>query len=265
MFWRLLLVVTEVSIITYLDYRLAGTYYSLDVFYCLPVIQATRIGVIRSLRRTDTQTSTVIGIISAVAWSTAEAAVIWPAYPLNAFAMNIFSRSVTFTVLGRVVAKLWKEREHSRKDTLTNLANRLEFSERFATEQYRSERSKTPFSLLRIDIDNFKILNDDHGHHIGDEALKAVSLILRNNSRSVDTIARLGGDEFVLLFPETDEYVCGVLANRIKEASERIFQEEGWSISLSIGFATSTGRAKSADEILLEADENMHSIKNGKQ
>jgi diguanylate cyclase (GGDEF)-like protein len=265
MFWRLLLVVTEVCLITYLDYRLAGTYYSLDVFYCLPVIQATRIGVIRTLRRTDTQTSTLIGVISAVAWSAAEAAVIWPTYPLNAFAMNIFTRSVTFTVLGRVVAKLWKEREYSRKDTLTNLANRLEFSERFETEQFRSERSKTPFSLLYIDIDRFKMLNDNHGHHVGDEALKAVSLILRNNSRSVDTIARLGGDEFVLLFPETDDYVCGILANRIKEASEKIFKAENWPISLSIGHATSTGRAKSADEILLEADENMYSIKKDKQ
>lgn len=265
MFWRLFLVGAEVALITYLDYALAGTYYSLDVFYCLPVIQATRIGAIRTLRRTDTQTSTLVGVISAIAWSVAEAAVIWPTYPLNAFAMNIFTRSVTFTVLGRVVTRLWKEREYSRKDTLTNLDNRLEFTERFATEQFRSERSKSPYSLLYIDIDNFKMLNDNHGYHVGDKALKAVSLILRGNSRSVDTVARLGGDEFVLLFPETDEYVCGILANRIKAASEKIFQAEGWSISLSIGHATSTGRAKNAEEILHEADENMYSIKKDKQ
>jgi diguanylate cyclase (GGDEF)-like protein len=264
MFWRFLLVVVEVALITYLDYQLAGTYYSLDVFYCLPVIQAARLGAIRTMRRTDTQTSTLVGVISAVAWSVAEAAIVWPTYPLAAFAMNIFTRSVTFTVLGRVVTKLWKEREYSRKDTLTNLANRLEFTERFETEQLRSERSGSPYSLLFIDIDQFKTLNDSLGHHVGDQALKAVSLILRNNSRNVDTVARIGGDEFVLLFPETDEYICGILLDRIKSVSEKKFKAEGWSISLSIGHVTVTGRTKTVEEALHEADENMYTMKRDK-
>ena len=261
MFWRLLLVAAEVALITYFDYAFAGTYYSLDVLYCLPVIQAARLGAIRAMRRSDTQTSTIVGVVSAVAWSVAEAAIIWPAYPVGAFATNIFTRSVTFTVLGRVVARLWKEREYSRKDTLTNLANRLEFIERFEAEQLRSERSGSPYSLLFIDIDQFKMLNDDYGHHVGDEALKAISHILTSNSRSVDTVARLGGDEFVLLFPETDEYICAILLNRIKSVSEKKFKAEGWSISLSVGYVTATGREKSVDEALHEADRNMYLMK----
>lgn len=265
MFWRFFLVVAEIAFITYLDYELAGTYYSLDVLYCLPVIQAARLGAIRTLRRSDTQTSTLIGVVTAVAWSVAEAAVVWPTYPLSAFMMNIFTRSVTFTVLGRVVTKLWKEREYSRKDSLTSLANRLEFTERFEAEQLRSERSGSPYSLLFIDIDQFKVLNDKHGHYVGDEALKAVSLILRNNSRSVDTVSRLGGDEFVLLFPETDEYICEVLVQRIQVASEKKFQAEGWSISLSIGHVTAIGNAKSVEEVLHEADEHMYLVKRVRQ
>jgi diguanylate cyclase (GGDEF)-like protein len=264
-FWSLLLVSLEVAIITYLDYGFAGTYYSLDVLYCLPVVQAARIGAIRAMRRSDTQTSTVIGVVSAVAWSVAEAAIIWPGYPLSAVAMNIFTRSVTFTVLGRVVTRLWKEREYSRKDTLTNLANRLEFIERFEAEQLRSERSGSPYSLLFIDIDQFKLLNDKHGHHVGDEALKDVAGILRGNSRNVDTVARIGGDEFVLLFPDTDEYVCGILINRIKSVSEKKFKEESWPISLSIGRTTATGREKSVEEAMHEADENMYLMKRDKQ
>lgn len=259
--WRLLLVVAEVAIITYLDYWFANTYYSLDVIYCLPVIQAARLGSIRAMRRTDTQTSTLVGVICAVAWSGAEAAIIWPAYPIGAFAMNVFTRSVTFTVLGRVVTKLWKEREYSRKDTLTNLANRLEFIERFEAEQLRSERTGSPYSLLFIDIDQFKMLNDNHGHHVGDEALKAVSEILTNNSRNVDTAARLGGDEFVILFPETDAYVCGILVDRIKSVAEKKFKSENWAISLSIGHVTSIGRDKTVDQALHEADENMYLMK----
>jgi diguanylate cyclase (GGDEF)-like protein len=263
--WRFFLVVVEILIITFLDYQVAGTYYSLDVLYCLPVIQAAHIGAIRAMRRSDNQTSTIIGTLSAVAWSVAEAAVIWPSFPPVAFAMNIFTRSVTFTVLGRVVTRLWREREYSRKDTLTELANRLEFNERLEAEQFRSERSGNPYSLLYIDIDQFKMLNDQNGHHVGDKALKAVAKILSENSRSVDTVARIGGDEFVLLFPETDEYICDILVKRIKSASERIFQSEGWSISLSIGRVTDTGKKKSADEILRVADDNMYAVKKQRQ
>ena len=264
-FWSFVLVVAEILFITFWDYKVAGAYYSLDVLYCLPIIQAARIGAIRSLRHSDTQMSALVGVISAVAWSIAEAAVVWPHYPLDAFTMNIVTRSITFTVLGRVVAKLWKERDFSRKDALTGLANRLEFAERFEAEQLRSERSSRPYSLLFIDIDQFKMLNDNHGHRVGDAALKAVSGILKDNSRSVDTVARIGGDQFVLLFPETDEYICGILVTRIQLASEKKFQTEGWSISLSIGHVTVTGIERSFDEILHEADEKMYSIKKQNQ
>jgi diguanylate cyclase (GGDEF)-like protein len=261
MFWGFVLVVAEILVITFWDYKMAGEYYSLDVLYCLPIIQAAHLSTIRSLRHSDTQMSALVGVIAAVAWSIAEAAVVWPLYPLGAFTMNIFTRSVTFTVLGRVVTKLWKERDYSRRDALTGLANRLEFNERFEAEQLRSERSSRPYSLLFIDIDQFKMLNDNQGHRVGDAALKTVSGILRNNSRSVDTVARIGGDQFVLLFPETDEYICGILVTRIKLASEKKFQTEGWSISLSIAHVTVTGSARSFDELLHEADEQMHSIK----
>jgi diguanylate cyclase (GGDEF)-like protein len=263
--WRFFLVVVEILIITYLDYKESGTYFSLDVLYCLPVIQAAHIGAIRAMRRSDTQVSTIIGVLAAVAWSGAEAAVIWPSFPMFALAMNIFTRSVTFTVLGRVVTKLWREREYSRKDTLTELANRLEFNERFETEQIRSDRSGSPYSLLYIDIDQFKKLNDQHGHYVGDKALQVVAHLLRENSRSVDTAARIGGDEFVLLYPETDEYVCDILAKRIKAASEQIFNSEGWQIALSIGHATATGKARTTDEILHDADANMYAMKKQKQ
>jgi diguanylate cyclase (GGDEF)-like protein len=263
MFWHFPLVIVEIILITIWNYE-AGMFYSLDVLYCLPVIQSARIGAIRSMRNSDTQASTWVGVITAVAWTAAEAIVIWPSYPFGAFAMNVFSRSVTFTVLGRVVARLWKEREYSRKDSLTELANRLELTERFEAEQMRSARSGSPYSLLFMDIDQFKKLNDSKGHYVGDAALKAIADILRENSRSIDTIARIGGDEFVLLFPETNQYICEILVKRIKLASDNKFQAEGWEISLSIGHVTVTGRERSFDEILHEADEKMYSIKKRK-
>lgn len=261
MFWRFLIVVIEILSITYWNYKMSGSFYSLDVLYCLPIIQAARLSAIRSLRHSDTQMSALVGVVSAVVWSIAEAAVVWPNYPLGAFAMNIFTRSVTFTVLGRVLTKLWRERDFFRKDALTGLANRLELTERFAAEQLRSEWSNRPYSLLFVEIDKFKMLRASSDHRVGVAALKVVSGILRDNSRCIDTVARIGEDKFGLLFPETDEYICGILGMRIKSASEKKFQTEGWSVSLSIGHVTVNGSAKSFEEILREADEKMYSIK----
>jgi diguanylate cyclase (GGDEF)-like protein len=215
------------------------------------------------LRRSDSQAPTVIAIIVAVTWSIVETTFAWP-YPINAFALNVFTRSVTFTVIARVVAKLWQEREHGRKDVLTRLSNRLEFFERFEIEQLRSERSGKPYSLFYIDIDQFKMVNDNHGHHVGDKALKMLSDILRKNSRRTDTISRFGGDEFVLLVPDTDGLSCEILADRIKQDAEKAFQNQGWSISLSIGHVTEIGKKRSADEILREADGKMYSAKREK-
>ena len=261
MFWRFLLVVTEILSITFWNYKLSGSYYSLDVLYCLPIIQAARIGTIRSQRHSDTQVAALAGVIAAVVWSIAEAALVWPNYPLDAFTVNIFTRSITFTVLGRVLTKLWKERDFFRKDALTGLANRLEFTERFAAEQLRSEWSNRPYSLLFIEIDQFKMPKPKSDHRVGIAALKIVSGILKENSRCIDTVARIDKDKFGLLFPETDEYICGILGMRIKSASEKKLQAEGWSISLSIGHVTLNGGAKDFDEILREAEGKMYLFK----
>ncbi len=259
-----ILVVAEIALITFLNYKVAGTYLSLDVLYCLPVIQAASLATIRSLRSSDTQITTIIGVVSAITWSVAEAAVVWPTFPLSAFALNIFTRSITLTVLGRVVAKLWKEREFSRKDLLTGLANRMVFAERFNTEQLRSARSGNPYSILFINIDQFKKMNDQLGRSIGDTALKVVSGILNSNSRSIDTVARIGGDEFVVLFPETDQYICSILVKRIMSVAEMEFAAEGWPISISVGQVTAGGNDKSLEELLHEADRHMYSLRSNK-
>jgi diguanylate cyclase (GGDEF)-like protein len=260
MFWRLMLVAVEVLVITIWDYKMSGTYYSLDVLYCLPIIQASHIGAIRAMRHSDTQLAALVGVITAVAWSIAEAAVVWPNYPLGALTVNIVTRSVTFTVLGRVLARLWKARAYSHKDALTGLANRLEFTEKFSNEQMRSERSNKPYSILFIRIDQFRTLNNLQGRRVADAVLKALSGIFNGNSRNIDTVARIKKDEFAILFPETDEYICGVLALRIRSAADRMFQAEGWSITLSIVRMTVIGSEKSFDEVLEAVGEKMNAI-----
>ena len=269
---RILLIAAEVFFISFSGYALGnylpfemGRYISLDVLYCLPIIQTARLAAIHSSRHYDTQTSTIVGIVLALVWSTTEVAIAWPDFPMTAFALNTFTRSVVFTVIGRVLIKLWREKEYARKDSLTGLANRLELLERMKIEQGRSERSGRPYSLLYIDIDQFKLLNDTHGHQVGDEALKVLADILKDSSRKVAVAARLGGDEFVLFLPDTDERSCNILIKRIEASTKQAFEVRLWPILLSIGRATHTGKTQEVEWVIGLADKNMYEAKKKKQ
>jgi diguanylate cyclase (GGDEF)-like protein len=175
--------------------------------------------------------------------------------------LNVFTRSVMFTVLGNTILTLLHKSEYAHKDMLTGLANRVELLERLEAEQLRSERSGSPYSLVYIDIDQFKSLNDSHGHHVGDEALKMLADILRASSRKSDIAARLGGDEFVLLLPDTDEQGCDILIERIEHFAKHVFDGRFAQLSLSIGKATKVGKTQMVDWIIQLADENMYEAK----
>jgi diguanylate cyclase (GGDEF)-like protein len=269
---RIVLIVAEVIVISLLNYGVVslsptgfGQYISLAVLFCLPVIEAAHLTSIRANRRYDTNTPIFVGITLALIWSATEVAISWPYFPMIVFVLNTLTRTVIFTVIGRVLIKLWREREYARKDILTDLANRVELLDRLEIEQGHSERNGRPYSVLFIDIDHFKALNDAHGHQVGDEALKMLASILRNSSRKVDVAARLGGDEFVLLLPETDEQSCEVMINRIEAATRHAFEEQSWEVSVSIGKSTKIGKTKEVDWVIRLADENMYEVKKAKK
>src|SRR6185437_7499345 len=90
-------------------------------------------------------------------------------------------------------------------DYLTGLRTRGYFEQQLDLEVKRSERKGKAFSLMMVDIDHFKILNDTYGHHIGDQVLRQVTSLLVKDMREVDTVARYGGEEFVIILPETSE------------------------------------------------------------
>ncbi len=264
MFFRTLLIFVEVLFITILNYYMAESYYSLDVLYCLPVIQTARFGALQVQNTTDSQTLTIVAIFCAIAWSLAEAAVTWPNFPVSAFLMNVVTRGVTFLVIGRVVAKLWKEKEYSRKDWLTGLDDWSEFIKWFEDIQNKSERSGNQYSLLFFNIDRFRSLNDKHGHQSGDNCLKILADILRENSRGGDIASRLGGDEFVLLLPDTDEQSCHLLGVRITLDTEKKFSQNGWDHTLSFGHVTGVGKQRGVEQLLREASEKMYLNKQSK-
>jgi diguanylate cyclase (GGDEF)-like protein len=136
-------------------------------------------------------------------------------------------------ILGRQADKL---AALSETDALTELLNARGFSSRLRTEIKRSQRYREPFSLLFLDLDDLKGINDRHGHRAGSEALQQVAGVIRAELRETDTAARWGGDEFAILAPNTGKDPALSLAERIRGR----IAEQGmpWPLTASIGVAT---------------------------
>ena len=258
MILRALLIVLEVLFITILNYYMASSYYSLDVLYCLPVIQTARFKALQSQSNTNIQLLSAIAVLSAVAWSLAEAAVTWPNFPVSAFLMNVITRAVTFMVIGRVITKIWKDKESSRKEGLAGLFGRLEFIKLFEEKLLDSQKTEKPFSLIFFNIDNFRALNELLGNQLGDKAHEVLAAVLIEHSRGNAYPSRIGSNEFVLLLADADEQKGLATADQIFHAADKIFKQRDWDIDLSYGRVTDTGNKKSVEEILRAAGENMY-------
>ncbi|WP_417551310.1 diguanylate cyclase domain-containing protein [Methylophaga sp.] len=148
-------------------------------------------------------------------------------------------------------------------DGLTGLPNRLMFFEFLnkLVQDYR--RNKRAFTILFIDLNGFKVINDNYGHHAGDEILKHTAGQLSKILRQTDTVARLGGDEFAVLLPETSPSQAQRVINSIVESIKQPIICNGVSLSVtaSIGMAACPDDATSADELLNAADKRMYDIK----
>jgi diguanylate cyclase (GGDEF)-like protein len=127
----------------------------------------------------------------------------------------------------------------------------------------RSSRTGREFSVLLIDLDGLKSINDGYGHQVGSRALCRLAEILRVSSRSMDTAARQGGDEFAIVLPETGEQASRITAARI---SERLAtQAESPKLSVSIGIAVYPVNGVTADRLLMAADSALYEMKFGRE
>ncbi len=150
-------------------------------------------------------------------------------------------------------------------DSLTGLHNRRYFLELLQAECKRSARHGNPLSLLMIDLDHFKSINDEFGHPTGDKALKSFSQTLRQVVRAEDLAGRLGGEEFGVILPETGLDQALVLAERIRTAVAALRlsgQASRARITVSIGAAQMTRRTETAEYLLKRADEMLYLAKN---
>jgi diguanylate cyclase (GGDEF)-like protein len=149
-------------------------------------------------------------------------------------------------------------------DGLTGLFNHKHFQERLNQEFQRIQRIPQPLSLLLIDIDFFKKINDTYGHPAGDMVLKKLAQILKKTLRGIDIIARYGGEEFAAVLMGTDRGGARKMAERLRsKVMENTFQtdEGAINITLSIGVATHPHDAETKDEIISRADQALYYAK----
>ena len=155
----------------------------------------------------------------------------------------------------------------SETDSLTGLANRRKLFDFLSLTLARAERYETPFSLLMLDIDGFKPLNDAHGHPAGDDVLRHVAALLKDNTRASDIVGRYGGDEFMLILPESTAYHGVALAEKLRAAftSEPCTTHGGETLPVraSFGVAAYPGDGYDAVGLIAVADANLYASKRG--
>lgn len=161
---------------------------------------------------------------------------------------------------------LERELEHqARTDFLTGIPNRRHFLELAEVELARAHRYRRPFSLLMLDLDMFKDINDRYGHRIGDLTLQKVVEVCRQTLRGVDIVGRLGGEEFGIILPETDTERARQVAERVRQAiaatAVPLVQGGAVFVTTSVGVATFSGSDGNVDAVLTRADQALYNAK----
>jgi diguanylate cyclase (GGDEF)-like protein len=157
--------------------------------------------------------------------------------------------------------ELKKEKQLSLVDPLTGAANRRGFFQKAGIEMSRAKRHKYPVTLVYLDLDNFKNVNDCFGHSTGDIVLKKLAECTINHIRATDIFARLGGDEFAILLPEADNEASLKIISRINELFRENMVQNNWPVTLSIGILTFSNLNLHVSDMLSLTDRYMYKAK----
>ena len=173
--------------------------------------------------------------------------------------LSLFAKQIELAI---TIADLFQAvKEQAITDGMTGLYNRRYFEEFIKKEAIRSERQKQKFTVIGLDLDHLKQINDVYGHNYGDIAIKAIAEVLKSNARSIDVAARMGGEEFNLILPGVDSAGGLVAAERIRKAIEAVELEKIGRITASLGVATYLEHSDDIEELLELTDQAMYESK----
>jgi len=174
---------------------------------------------------------------------------------------RLWSFLILTCALSALKSSLEHERKFSRIDFLTGIPNRRSFMELAEMEIHRARRYDHPFTVIYIDLDDFKMVNDRFGHSMGDALLRSLAQTFYQKIRTTDLVARLGGDEFGILLPETDPEVAELIVRRLQDVGSITVQKKEWPMPFSMGVVTFLEPPTSVDEILTLSDMVMYAAK----
>lgn len=173
--------------------------------------------------------------------------------------LTLFANQVEMAI---TIANLFENlKKEAVTDSLTELYNRRYFNQALQKEAERAQRLHQPFSLISLDLDYLKKINDTYGHFFGDLAIRTIADILRKNARSIDVPARLGGEEFSVLLPGVDSSGAMIAAERIRAAIEAQELDTIGHVTASIGVGTFPEHSIKLDELLDMTDQAMYKSK----
>jgi diguanylate cyclase (GGDEF)-like protein len=252
-----LLAATLIGVIRYLT----GPEFALSLFYILPIALATWYA--------GKWAGVVVSLTSAISWLIADLTMLTTFSSALVPYFNETFRLTVFFIITFILAKLKSAMDNhkalARSDPLTAIPNRRAFYDLAEMELNKARRYQTPLSVLYVDIDNFKQINDRLGHHIGDALLCSAAKMMKSNLRAIDIMGRLGGDEFVILLAETGAASVALVARKVKDKLLGLMQNNNWPVTFSIGAVTFENPPDSVKQVINAADVQMYKAKrNGK-
>lgn len=234
------------------DY-LAGPEIGFALFYLVPICLAAWFAGMKA--------GVILSLVSALAWFAdkwLEGEETFQHFPT---VWNAMVQLGFFLVIVYLQRALQQEQVRARRDPLTDVGNRRYFFELAESELHRARRYPHPLTVVYMDLDNFKAVNDQFGHEVGDTLLRMITKIINRNIRSTDAVARLGGDEFALLLPETDGASAGRVIDKLHTQLLTAMQRNGWPVTFSVGVVTFITQPENVDDMIKLVDDLMYSAK----
>lgn len=239
------------------DY-LAAPELDFSIFYLIPVSLLAWLG--------GEWLGVAASVLSALAWLVDDLASGQVHSNTLAACWNVATRLGFFLVaswsLSALRKTLRREQALARTDPMTGAINKRFFYDLAQMEINRSRRYRRPLTVVYIDLDNFKAVNDLFGHSTGDQALRVVVSHAQRHLRKTDLVARLGGDEFAFLLPETGQTAAQTAITKLHSILLDEMQRNGWPVTFSIGVLTCVDAPDTVEDMIKMADDLMYSVKN---